>query len=101
LARGKAPSDEETTELMKQSVTIGRGVQFVLQLPASADAHYAGKGVKRDAKDTPIFWYKSEGAKKYRVIYANLSIHDADTAPQVAGAVRIEKVGKNAKPTKK
>jgi hypothetical protein len=29
-------------------------------LPESAYATYAGKGVKRDAKDRPIFWYKPE-----------------------------------------
>ena len=46
-------------------------------LPEAADAHYAGKGVKRDAKDRPIFWYQPEGAKKYRVIYADLAAGDA------------------------
>jgi outer membrane lipoprotein-sorting protein len=87
-------SDEKMQELMKQSIQIGRGFQFALMLPESADATYAGKGVKRDQKDRPIFWYKPEGSPKYRVLYANLTLQDADTAPQVAGAIRLEKAGK-------
>jgi hypothetical protein len=79
---------------MKQDINIGRGFQFGLQLPEAADAHYAGKGVKRDAKDRPIFWYRPEGAKKYRVIFADLTVQDAETAPQVEGATRLEKAGK-------
>jgi outer membrane lipoprotein-sorting protein len=91
-------SDEQMQELMKQSIAIGRGFQFVVTLPETADAHYAGKGVKRDTKDRPIFWYKLEEAKKYRVIYADLSTHDADAAPNIEGARRIEKASKTSKP---
>ncbi len=90
----KGPSDEDTQRLMQQSMTMGRGFGFALALPDSADAHYAGKGVKRDAKDRPIFWYKPAGASKFRVIFADLSVKDADQAPQVSGARRIEKASK-------
>ena len=90
----KENSDEQTKQLMQKSMTIGRGWGFALQLPESADAHYAGKDVTRDAKDTPIFWYMPEGKKKYQVIYADLSTREVDQAPQVPGAVRIEKTGK-------
>jgi hypothetical protein len=55
-------------KLMKDSFKIGRGFQFALSLPASAQAHYAGKGVKKDTKDRPIFWYLPEGSARYRVI---------------------------------
>lgn len=89
--KGKDVSDEIVQELMKQSVTIGRGFQFALQLPDSGEPHYAGKGVKRDAVDRPIFWYKPDGAATYRVIYADLSIKDANAAPQVPEAKRIGK----------
>ena len=68
-------------------LNIGRGISFASELPDSADAHYAGKGVKRDEPDRPIFWYKPEGSEKYRVIYADLSVKDADAAPEIAGAV--------------
>lgn len=100
-SNAKDVSDELVQELMKQSVTIGRGFQFALLLPDSAEPHYAGKGVKRDDADTPIFWYKPEGTKKYRVIYADLSVKDADAAPQVKGAVRIEKPIRPADATEK
>jgi hypothetical protein len=89
-----------TTELMQQAMTLGRGMMFPLELPESADAHYAGKGVKLDEPDRPIFWYKPEGSKNYRVIYADLSVKEADTAPDVPGAVRIEKTSKAIKPAK-
>ena len=46
-------------------------------------AHYAGKGVSLGAADTPIFWYRPKDAKTYRVIYADLSVRDADTPPSV------------------
>ena len=72
-------------------MTIGRGMTFALELPESADAHYAGKGVKLGEPDRPIFWYKPEGAKTYRVIYADLSVKEAEQSPEVAGAVRLEK----------
>jgi outer membrane lipoprotein-sorting protein len=91
-------SDDEFQALMKQSITIGRGLQFALMLPESAEAHYAGTGVKRDDKDRPILWYKPAGAKTYRVIYADLTVKDADTAPQVEGAKRILNASQTSKP---
>jgi outer membrane lipoprotein-sorting protein len=101
-AKGKTGfSDEQFQELMKQSITIGRGFQFVLGLPESADAHYAGKGVKRDEKDRPILWYKPMDAKTYRVIFADLTVKDADSAPQIEGAKRIEKASQSSKPAQK
>jgi outer membrane lipoprotein-sorting protein len=98
MAHGKDFSDDDFKLLMEQVIKIGRGFQFGLMLPETADAHYAGKGVKRDTKDRPIFWYKPEGAKTYRVIYADLSVHEAEAAPQVEGARRIEKASKTSKP---
>jgi hypothetical protein len=67
-----------------------RGSSFVLgQLPPEADPHYAGKGVKRGAADRPIFWYRPKDTKKYRVIYADLSIRESDTPPHVPGAQAV------------
>jgi outer membrane lipoprotein-sorting protein len=77
---------DPTPRLMTLSMTIGRGAMFATQLPASADAHYAGKGVKRDEPERPIFWYKREGGQIYRVIYADLSVTESSDPPQVAGA---------------
>jgi outer membrane lipoprotein-sorting protein len=98
---GKKPSDEDVQRLMKTSITMGIGFQFALDLPESADAHYAGQGVKRDTPDRPVFWYKPEGTSKYRVIFADLTVKDEADAPQVPGAKRIEKARKTAQPAAK
>jgi outer membrane lipoprotein-sorting protein len=99
--RGKAPTDDEMQQLMKQSIAIGRGFQFALSLPESAEVHYAGKEVKQDAKDRPVFWYKPAETKPYRVIYADLSVKDTDRTPQVEGAKRLERASKTVKPEEK
>jgi outer membrane lipoprotein-sorting protein len=93
-ALGKAkdgPKEEDMDRLMKQSMTIGRGFQFALTLPAATDAHYAGKGVKKDTPNRPIFWYRPEGSLRYRVVDATLTARDADMAPHVEGAVTLYK----------
>jgi outer membrane lipoprotein-sorting protein len=96
-----AMSDAKVQQLMQQSISIGRGFQFVLELPESADAHYAGKGIKRGAKDRPIFWYKPEPTSKYHVIDADLSVKEEETAPQIPGARRIANASKAATPPAK
>jgi hypothetical protein len=78
-------------KIMKEILPIGRGFRFALELPATGDAHYAGKGAKLGATDKPIFWYRPEGSTKYRVVNADLSIKDVDTAPQVSGADRLNR----------
>jgi hypothetical protein len=55
-------------------------------LPPEADAHYAGKGVALGKADTPIFWYRPTAANTYRVIYADLSVREADAPPTVPDA---------------
>jgi outer membrane lipoprotein-sorting protein len=100
VSHPKEISDERVQQLMKQSIEIGRGFQFALELPPSADAYYAGKGVKQGERERPIFWYKPEGARHYRVLYADLTFRDADSAPQVAGARRITKASETHRPVK-
>jgi hypothetical protein len=87
----KNKSAQARQDMAVELMTIGRGMEFALKLPESADSHYAGKGVKLGEPNRPIFWYKPEGANAYRVIYADLSVKDAQSAPEVAGAVRLEK----------
>jgi len=62
---------------------VQRGLNFAYHLPPNADAHYVGKGVSFGAADTPIFWYRPKDSKNYRVIYADLSVRDSDTPPNV------------------
>lgn len=91
LTGGEVKQREDITpKLMQMAMTLGRGFLFALELPDSADAHYAGKGVKRGTADRPIFWYKPAGNATYRVIYADLTAIDAERAPEIEGAVRIE-----------
>ena len=93
---GKRPAEVDLQRLTKMAMTMSGGFQFALELPESADAHYAGDGFKRDTRDRPIFWYRPQGASKYRVIFADLSAKDEDNAPRVSGAKRIEKASKTA-----
>ena len=71
---------DQINEILRR---VQRGLNFANRLPPSADAHYVGKGVSFGAADTPIFWYRSKDSKKYRVIYADLSVRDSDTPPSV------------------
>jgi hypothetical protein len=75
---------------MNQAMKIGRGFQFTLGLPAGAKAHYADKGVKKDTKNRPIFWYLPEGSKRFRVLDA-LTIRDANKAPRIDGAMPLRR----------
>lgn len=67
-------------EVLRQ---VQRGLNFANGLSPNADAHYIGKGVSFGAADTPIFWYRPKDSKDYRVIYADLSVRDSDTPPNV------------------
>ena len=83
---GQKPSVEQQQGLMEAQGKLQRGIIFAQQLPPDADAYYAGKGVSPGTADTPIFWYRPKDAKKYRVIYADLSVREADTPPSVPNA---------------
>lgn len=73
-------------EFMEAQQRVQRGVMFADQLSPNADAHYAGKGVSLGEADRPIFWYRPTDAKKYRVVYADLSVRDADAPANVPNA---------------
>jgi outer membrane lipoprotein-sorting protein len=82
-----SPDEAERQELLSGMLKFVRGLSFVFeQLPREADAHYAGKRVKVGAADTPVFWYRPADARKYRIIYADLSVREADKAPSVPDA---------------
>ena len=89
LEKGEKPDAKQLPEYIETVLKLLPGSTFVGSLPADADAHYAGTGVSFGAAETPIFWYRPKDATKYRVIYADLSVRDADTAPSVADAERV------------
>ncbi|MFZ1935631.1 MAG: hypothetical protein WCB27_25670 [Thermoguttaceae bacterium] len=98
----KTAKDREATsqKFMEAQRRVGRGLDFANSLPPAADAHYAGKGIKIGAADTPILWYRPAIGKKYRVIYADLAVRDADTPPKrihnapIAGSQRLPQGGR-------
>ena len=75
---------------MQFMVNAGRALMFVKQLPASADWHYAGAGVKKGDAGKAIFWYHAKDASSYRVIYGDLHVADVPVsgAPQNTGTER-------------
>lgn len=64
-------------------VKLQRGVMFVGLLPKQSDWHYAGKNVRLGMAGRPVFWYRPEGAKTYRVICADLSVRESDEPPSM------------------
>ncbi len=87
LVKHKDSKDEKI--LIQRATEIGRGFGWVHALQAPSDAHYAGKDASKDQKDRAVFWYKPRGSSRYRVIFADLSVKDADEAPRVEGAIAI------------
>ena len=83
------PKNDEPPAAANAELSLRRAFMFPLFLGPNAEAHYAGKGIKLDSKDSPILWFKPKGAKTYRVIYADLTVKDSDAAPIVPGATPI------------
>lgn len=69
----KQPADEKEQQRVAQ--ILGKGFMFLGQ---HRNAVYAGKGVKLNAPDTPVYWYQPKGAKTYKVLYADLTVRDVE-----------------------
>jgi outer membrane lipoprotein-sorting protein len=87
---GVRKEEARTQKFMESQRQAQRGVDFVAMLSPASDAHYVGKGVSPGAADKPIFWYRPHDSKKYRVIYADLSVREADTPPGVPHAKPVK-----------
>ena len=81
------PGASQQQEIAPRLVKLQRGLIFISLLPKEADVHYAGKNVRLGMADRPIFWYRPKDAKTYRVIYADLSVHDAHMPPDMPAAL--------------
>ena len=56
---------------------LGGTFGFLFSLSADNDWHYAGKDVKLNTPDRPIFWFRaSKTSKSYQVLYADLSVKE-------------------------
>lgn len=90
----QAKHGKDSPETLKAMADFGgklaRGTTFLRMQWPKNDWHYAGKDVKLDTPDTPIFWYKPAESDEYRVIYADLSVKDVSAGnvpkePQSSG----------------
>ena len=90
LARPAKTDAKRHQDLTDANTRIDRGMKFVVLLPKEADRHYAGRGVSIGAGSAPVFWYRPKDAKQYRVVRADLSVHEADAPPTVP-EVNLEK----------
>jgi outer membrane lipoprotein-sorting protein len=59
------------------AMNLGATFGFLSALsPENHEWHYAGKDVRLNAPDTPIFWYRLKSAATYHILYADLSIQE-------------------------
>ena len=75
-SRKKELIREEKVLIYQKIQKITAAATFVSRFKAANDWHYAGRGVKMGKIDTPICWWKPDGAGTYRVIYADLTVAD-------------------------
>ncbi len=83
---GKMLDEKQMQQRHDELHKLTHGLGFAFR---QFDAHYAGKGVALGAASTPIFWYRPKDAKNYRVIYADLSVSEAEMPPSVLNAQAI------------
>jgi hypothetical protein len=83
-----ASGDEEAAEIVMSTLPFEQkymqGILFYMSLKPENEPHYAGAGVKLGTPNRPIFWYKPTGAKRFRVIYADLHVKEM-TPDEVKG----------------
>ena len=80
--------DAASTQWMND---VGMMTSFVQMLPADEYA-YLGRGVTLNQKDTIIFWYRNPETKKYRAIYADLTVKDVEDVKELPKAPADVKV---------
>jgi hypothetical protein len=71
----KTGFDEATSAWIAK---IGQGVGLVWSMPPDSDALYTGKGVQLGQADKPIFRYRPQGSRTYRVIFGDLTTKDVE-----------------------
>jgi outer membrane lipoprotein-sorting protein len=89
---GKTSLEQINKLVFDLSMKVGATFGFVTALsPDENDWHYAGKGVKLDTPNRPIFWYRrNKESATYDVLYADLSVKVVSAAdvlktPDAAG----------------
>jgi hypothetical protein len=72
----REPTTQEVAAIQDPAVKVARGIKFVMALPPASDWHYIGKGIKLNAPNTAIAWYRPQKSETYRVIYADMTVKD-------------------------
>jgi hypothetical protein len=75
-----ADSNESERTAILQRVTefgglIGRANAFLFSVQGENDLRYFG-GAKLNEAERPLFWYSPDADEQYKVIYADLSVHE-------------------------
>ncbi len=72
-------TDAEKSEVMQKltefGTLLGRSQAFLLNIGPENDLQYFG-GAKLNDTDRPLCWYSPDGNLQYKVVYADLSVHD-------------------------
>ena len=71
---------------LEYNAAIGRA--FYLLHSWKMEWDYVGKGVKSGQADKPVFWHRSAGSEKYRVIYGDFRV--AEVSPETLKAITGE-----------
>jgi outer membrane lipoprotein-sorting protein len=71
------PPEQKRAKVRNLAMTMGGAFGVILSLPSDS-VHYAGKDVKLNTADRPIFWCPAIGKDKtgYQVIYADLTVRE-------------------------
>jgi outer membrane lipoprotein-sorting protein len=79
---GELTPDARREAGVKLSMTVAGAFGMLGAMsPEQNDWHYAGKGVKLNAPNQPIFWYRRHKASAtYSVLYADLSVKEVPAA---------------------
>lgn len=79
VEQGKLSKEEAEARSKARGAELQKMIMRLLMFistRAGDSWHYAGDGVKLGDGETPVCWYKPEGAALYRVIYGNLGVAD-------------------------
>ena len=72
--KDQADREKVMQESMEKTMRLTKGMVYVMKMKPENDWHYSGKNVKLGEAETPIAWWKPDGAKDYRVIYGDLTV---------------------------
>ena len=87
----KSRGTNKENEIVEELLEFQRGFAYLILLASerNSDVHYAGSGVRFNAVDSPILWYKPKGSEHYRVIDATLAVTEQINAPEIPVAMKL------------